>query len=346
MVVDISAHLRRLVLAGLPLLGPACLPEEGLVAADGGAPELYECMPRSIYDVPDQSGGGRMINIGFDRTDLRWKDLFAACTQQAMSCGRLCTEILVAAKPMGYSGAGIFTCELGCDSEGGAVATIKYSTAVPGRRPEGFTGGVASGPGTRLADFWAGCAMLEGVSIAAFAVLEADLRRHAAPATLIARARHARRDEGRHFRLMRRLAQECGARPIRLPRTTAVPARTLEEVAMENAIEGCVGETFSAAVALWQGATARQLSVRRTMSGIAADEIAHAELAWAVDVWARDRLGPPARRRLDQARARAGEMLVNASTAPVDPTLVREAGLPDRTAAAGIAAVAHATLWG
>src|SRR5439155_27130307 len=115
-----SAHLRRLVLAGLPLLGPACMPGQDASPVDAGAPTTFGCTATRVYDFPDQSGEGHTLNIGFDRADPRWSDLFAACTQHRLSCGRLCTDILVAAHPMGYSGGGVYACELGCDSQGGA----------------------------------------------------------------------------------------------------------------------------------------------------------------------------------------------------------------------------------
>jgi hypothetical protein len=342
MVIDITAHLRRLVLAGLPLLGTGCLPTDPSAVAP---PELDQigCATKIVYE--GQQENTLSANIGFDRRDPRWSDLYAACTQNEAYCQRLCQEVLLAANATKPLGTLFSFCELGCDSEGGAVATIKYSTSVPGRRPQGFVGGTPSSPGVTLAEFWASSADVEGASVTAFAVLEADLRRHAAPAALIDRARAAQRDEARHFSLTRRLALAAGARHVPFPRPPAGPARPLEEVALENATEGCVAETYSAAVALWQAIAARDEAVRAVMAGIASDEVAHADLAWSVDAWARSRLDVPARRRLADARARAGRALVRGSAAPVDATLVRVAGLPDVAAAMQLSRTAHLTLW-
>jgi hypothetical protein len=176
-------------------------------------------------------------------------------------------------------------------------------------------------------------------------VLEGDLRRHGAPAALVAHARQAQRDEARHFLIMHRLAVAAGAPPLRFPRPAAVPPRSLAQVALENATEGCVGETFSAAVNLWQASTARDTAVRAALAGIAADELDHAQLAWSVDSWAQGGLDAETRRQIAEARAQAGRALIRGSGEPVEPTLVREAGLPEADAAARLARSAYATLW-
>src|SRR6185436_17624372 len=50
----------------------------------------------------------------------------------------------------------------------------------------------------------------------------------------------------------------------------------------ENAIEGCVRETFGALVATWQAANARDPRIARALRVIARDETRHASLAWRV----------------------------------------------------------------
>ena len=75
--------------------------------------------------------------------------------------------------------------------------------------------------------------------------------------------------------------------------------RPLVDVAAENAAEGCVCETFGAALAAWQAQWAEDRAVRRAMRAIARDEAEHAALGWAVP--------PDAVERVDQARTRALE---------------------------------------
>ena len=351
MTIDISSHLRRLVMAGLPLLGAACAQGDptGRNPDQVGPTPLVvvpSCEVRQVFSSTNPAN--LMVNVGFDRNDLRFSDLFKACTEDSLHCHRLCIELVNHSKPKMYYGAGIGGCELGCDPGGGAVATIRYSNAVPGRRPESVSGGVPTAPGTSLAAFWGACAGFEGASVAAFATLADELRLLGAPAALVDRALAARADELEHFAVTRQLAIGHGADPaaLALPVVGRGPApRSLEAVALENATEGCVGETFAAAVALWQSSAARSAQVRAALAEIASEELAHAQLAWDVDAWIGERIDAAARRRLDQARAAAGERLVAASASPVDPGLVREAGLPDAGAAVRLAASARLVLW-
>jgi hypothetical protein len=113
---------------------------------------------------------------------------------------------------------------------------------------------------------------------------------------------------------------------------------------MENAIEGCVRETFGALVATWQARAAGDRTALRALAGIARDETRHAELAWAVDGWARGRLDGGARRRLTAARRQAVAELRQSVIEP--PSLVaRRVGLPDATRTRQLLDAATAELW-
>jgi hypothetical protein len=174
MIIDIGAHLRRLVLTGLPLLGVGCnLP--------GGEPPLPQplaaaCEPKMVVEGP--TFNTRTIAIGFDRADPRLSDLYEACVGSGDYCLRLCQEILMESRGLlPRDQQQILTppnrCELACDRSGQAVATVSFTpfTGAIGRRPEGFREVASAAPGTSLADFFAGCAALEGASISAFAIL-------------------------------------------------------------------------------------------------------------------------------------------------------------------------------
>ncbi len=189
--------------------------------------------------------------------------------------------------------------------------------------------GAPTGPGTTPAAFWSARADLEGAAIIAFEVLASELACHGAPPDLVARVHAASDDERRHFQLTSELAQRHGAPPPAPPAAARPAQRTLERLARENAAEGCVGESFSATLALWQSATAATADVRTAMARIATDELAHAQLARDVDRWAREKLGTAGARALDQVRAHAAHQLVRQSRAPVDRWLVMAAGLPD-----------------
>jgi hypothetical protein len=140
-----------------------------------------------------------------------------------------------------------------------------------------------------------------------------------------------------------RLAARFGAHvdPVEVE---AIPVRTLPEIAVENAVEGCVRETYGAAVAAFQGEWAQDGAIRRTMRAIAVDEAEHASLGWAIDSWVHPRLGAHERARVDLARHDAREGLVAQACAPVSPELSSIAGVPG-TAASEQLIAALAPLW-
>jgi hypothetical protein len=117
------------------------------------------------------------------------------------------------------------------------------------------------------------------------------------------------------------------------------------DVALENAREGCVGETYAAAVALWQAERAGDPEVRAAMAGIARDEIAHAQLAWDVDAWAASRLSPAQVAACRQRRREAGARLAAAAGQAIDERLASAAGLPSPAAAAWLAGGTRDALW-
>jgi hypothetical protein len=206
-----------------------------------------------------------------------------------------------------------------------------------GRRPAGLKSRRAIG-GSRVGAYFASIAHLEAASVHAFATLARELTQHGAPAPLVRGAQRSMRDEVRHAELTRRLAARHGGAAPR-PRVERHAVRSLEAVATENAVEGCVRETFGALVGAWQAQFAGDPVVRRVLCSIARDEARHASLAWAVDGWARSKLDRAAWRRVERARREALDALAHDPLARPDPELVRWAGVPD---AASHDALTHA----
>jgi hypothetical protein len=126
---------------------------------------------------------------------------------------------------------------------------------------------------------------------------------------------------------MRALARRFGGRPP-LARAAARPTRSLEDIALHNASEGCVRESFGALVGLWQAERAADPLVRGTLRRVARDELRHAAFSWQLDRFARARLGKHSARRLDEARGDALAALGAEVDRPFDATLVAAAGLP------------------
>lgn len=217
---------------------------------------------------------------------------------------------------------------------------IACTTCAIGRRTEGLTavrGAREAGP---VGDFFARVATLEWASVTAFERLADDLARFGAPEELVDEARRSAEDERRHTDSMGALATRFGA-PVRAPEFTEVGMRSLEALAVENAVEGCVRETFGALVATWQARSATDAGVAAALRDVAGDETRHAEFSWALGVWADGVLDEGARARVRAARGSALTELRAELDAAVDPALVSVAGMPDR--ATGLALFAAMT---
>lgn len=209
-----------------------------------------------------------------------------------------------------------------------------------GRRPEGFHDAQPNedAPGGRLAEM----AELESAAVGAFDRLARELSALGAPTSLVERARAARRDEIRHAKVVRHLARARGA-TVRSARNRRLPVRSALDVALENAVEGCVFETFGAAVATLQAERAEAADVREAFARIAADERAHAALAWDVDAFLSTKLDAGARDVVAAAKANARAKL-RASSVEGCASARRTLGLPTadehRALAQAIAALA------
>src|SRR6185436_2341236 len=117
------------------------------------------------------------------------------------------------------------------------------------------------------------------------------------------------------------------------PRAAVVPAlgvRPLGMVALENAEEGCVRETFGALVAIYQAERAEDRTVRRAMKRIAEDESRHAELAWDVALFCDERLDTRERAAVHAAMHEALETLRDEIDHPVHDDVRCVAGMPSR----------------
>lgn len=147
-------------------------------------------------------------------------------------------------------------------------------------------------------------AYLEAASVPAFAILARDLAAHGAPRPLLERIERARKDEIRHARLMRRAAKRFGVMPP-VPRVGAVAPRSLRAIAEENAVEGCVRETFGALIATYQARHAVDPELAALFTSIARDETEHAELSWDLAAWLDGELSAEDREAVDSARRHA-----------------------------------------
>jgi hypothetical protein len=84
--------------------------------------------------------------------------------------------------------------------------------------------------------------------------------------------------------MVSRLARRAGA-TVEPPTIRTVPEPSLFELAQENAVEGQVGETFGALLAVCQAHSATDPEIRASSTQIARDETAHADLAYRLARW-------------------------------------------------------------
>ena len=265
-----------------------------------------------------------------------------SCRVDVDACMALCTAMLEKAQ--------IYTTPTKCDvtfDGDDVMATIAYDQfnsggvgcPAEGRRPMGLVE-PRYVPGRDAVGAWfARAAWLEAASIHAFLHLSHELRDHGAPRALQKLAIAAARDEIRHTAIMSALARKDGAEPpkveVVLPR-----GRSLEAIAIENAAEGCVRETWGAVVALWQAQTALDAEARAAFTTIARDEVRHAALAWAIDRWEMPLLDHAAQVRVALAREAAVRALAEEPAGEL-PVI----GLPAKDHTRQLLARTYSSLW-
>ena len=221
--------------------------------------------------------------------------------------------------------------------------TLEETTACVGRLPPGLMS-LPPAPedlsaSEAVADWLARVAHLEASAVHAFACLARELEHHGAPATLIAAAREAQADEVRHAERVGALAHRLGGEvaPVELDEIAKSAVRSPEELALDNAVEGLVRETWGAVVGAWQAEHAELAEVRSMMAEIAADELRHAEFSRALHTWLKKKIDPASLDRVENARAEAWQRTL-ASVRPANSTS-RALGVPTGAVAEAMLAV-------
>lgn len=213
-----------------------------------------------------------------------------------------------------------------------------------GRRPAGLRSDGSVACADELGQHFALIAHLEEASITAFLRLRDELALHGAAVELQQAALRSALDEVAHTEVCGRLARRHGATPARAV-VAPLPPRPLLEVALDNAVEGCVRETYGALQAHHQALHAEDDEVREAMVRIAEDETRHADLSWAIDRWAVERLPSAEQEAVRAARQRAVEALRAEVSAPTDAALLRALGLPEPEVAVAMVDLLSQELW-
>ena len=229
-------------------------------------------------------------------------------------------------------------------TEAGIVFTCIGCPGGGGRRPAGLVNAPPARASSPLGAYFAEMGRIEAASVRAFADLARKLADHGAPEALVACARASAGDEVRHARVMRRLAGRFQASPGKVE-IRARRSRSLVALARENAVEGCVRETFGALVNAWQARCAGDPEVRAEMQTVARDELRHAALAWEIGAWLSPRLTPSERRSVARAQRRAVARLVGEMGEGPSESLRLIAGLPNAAQARALVRGLADRLW-
>jgi hypothetical protein len=211
-----------------------------------------------------------------------------------------------------------------------------------GRRPTGLVESAPLALGASAGDLFAAMALHAAASVVAYRQLARELAALGAPRALRDRARRAAWDSIRHTRFADGLSLRFESEPER-PMIHGCRIRTLAQLAKDNAVEGCIREAWSAALALWQAEYARAPIVREAMRDFAHDKMRHAQLAWEIHRWATGRLEESELAAVDEASRRAIARIFRAPVPLLSPATRRTVGLPEPETAQ---ALAHAVLDG
>lgn|GEM_PF-772602 len=218
------------------------------------------------------------------------------------------------------------------------------SNCVVGRRPRGLCPPRREQNQRSSAGYLARAAELEAASVPAFEQLGEELARLGAPKFLCWRAYAAAQDERRHARVVSRLARRYGAEP-ELRRVQPRAPLSVEQLALENAQEGCVREAFGALVGAWQALHATDPRVRAAYAVIAKEEARHAALSFRVARWADTQLSAAQRRRVARAQRAAIAQLYRMIEASPSSAVQRDLGVPNAEQARRLADELGQRLW-
>jgi hypothetical protein len=154
-------------------------------------------------------------------------------------------------------------------------------------------------PALRLGRALADLARDKSELVAVWHALARHLEATGAPLPLARAARRAALDAIRHARMVGAMARRYRTEVTNHGAPTR--AYTADMLALTNAIDGCVRQTWDLERARWAADHAPDPAVRETMRRIARDQTEHVALAWRVHGQLLPRAGQALRERVDRA---------------------------------------------
>ncbi len=195
-----------------------------------------------------------------------------------------------------------------------------------------------------LGAYFSNMAAMETAAITAFRYLVRELEAYQAPDELVQMARLAVDEEIDHAE-MAGLLSEAYRTPVPEVKVDDFQLRSLFKIALENAVEGCVNETFAAACGIWQHEHAEHEVFRAVMGRVAEEESGHADLSWKIHRWVMPQLSEAERQHIYQAQQEAVADLENSFKVENDEALRLAVGLPDVADAARLIRELRIQLW-
>lgn len=216
---------------------------------------------------------------------------------------------------------------------------------VVGRIPNGMhAAALQAAEPDSIGEYLADMAAMETAAVTAFAYLGRELEAYGAPIELIARAQAAVQEETRHAEMAGLLAA-AHATAVPKVEVDGFTLRALYDIALENAVEGCVNETFAAACGLWQSEHARLDVFREVIAHISDEETGHAALSWDIHAWIMPQLTAAQQAEIAAAQVAAVDKLMRDFRQEGNPVLQRAFGLPTRAEAGRLFAQLQRSVW-
>jgi hypothetical protein len=295
------------------------------------------CDPYWLNGGNAQNGGEVFFPCGYPPampTSMSW---FQQCAPYCMQSMKF--DLCEVENDGGYAGPAF-------EDTGGETGptVVNCILAHTGRRPAGLVACDADARARSPGDVLALEASLEAAAVIAFRDLAMQLETHGAPHALVKRLRRAADQEVRHAREVGALARARGGEPQPV-HAEETGVRSLLDLALENAREGCVRETWGAACAVAQSESAADADVRDVMRRIASDELEHAALSWDMGAWLDARLCDAERAEVAAERQRALRELAREVEAPVPSGWACALGLPSPAQAMAILAAMQRDVW-
>ncbi|MBK8454435.1 MAG: ferritin-like domain-containing protein [Thiofilum sp.] len=229
------------------------------------------------------------------------------------------------------------------DAPGCYSPLVFHRRPVRGRLTQGTT---LQTPATHyvLGHYFAEMASMETAAVTAFRYLVRELEAYQAPTALIQMAREAINEEIEHAEMAGLLAQAYA---------TSVPEvfiddfrlRSLAEIALENAVQGCINETYAAACGYWQYATAEHEIFREIIGHISDEESKHAALSWAIHAWIMPQLTQQEQNTIRAAQSKAIAALKAVNTGDEYPLVMTALGQPSAHQCVELVNELQTSLW-